>query len=410
MSYKFNTLAIHQESEFPYQSTTQPIVASSSFKAESAEELEKIFEGKSFGYLYSRVSNPTVVTLEQKVTAIENGLGAVAVSSGMAAITTSLLSLLSSGDHLLVSTSLFGGTFTLLNKIFTRFGIEIDFVDCTNLELIRTHIKNSTKAVFIETIGNPKLDVLDIQAISKIVHSFGLPLFVDNTLASPYLLQLKSLGADVIIYSMTKFFSAPSTTIGGIIIDTGNFDWNNSHFPELQLAYKTSGEFAFLSHLRSDTIRNFGPTLSPFSAFLILNGLETLGIRMERASLNALHLAKYLNSNNSVAWVNYPGIKTNRFYNIAKSQFGDKFGALLTFGTGSKEKSFAVINKLKIVKNLANLGDTGTLVIHPSSTIYHDFSESEKQKIGVSEDLIRVSVGLEDIEDIIEDFKQALSI
>ena len=407
--YKFDTLAIHgDKTDFPFNATSMPIVQTSSYEYKTAEELEAVFAGKSFGYLYSRISNPTVTILENRLTLLENGLGSIAASSGMAAITVSLLNILKAGDHLIAGKSLFGGTYSLFNNIFKRYNIKVNFVDATNIKEVENNIKKETKAVFVETIGNPKLDVIDLKKISQVAHKHNIPFFVDNTVPTPYLLKAKNFGADIIIHSTTKFINGFGNSIGGILIDTGNYDWNTNKFPDLQEYAKKHGEFAYLAKAKHDVYRDFGTCMSPFNAFLTLLGIETLGIRMAKHCRNALLLAHYLNKHPDVRWINFPGLPSSPYHKIAKRQFNNKFCSLLCFGLGTKKKGFQLINKLKLAKNLANLGDSKTLVIHPASTICADFTAEEKEIVGVTEDMVRVSVGIEDINDIISDFEDSL--
>ena len=408
-NYKFNTLAIHGAAEdFPYKATSIPIVQSTSYEYKTAEELEEVFAGKSFGYLYSRISNPTVTALENRITLLEKGIGSIAVSSGMAAITVSLLNILKAGDHLITGKSLFGGTYSLFENIFKRYNIKVDFVDAADPSKIKKYIKKETKAIFVETIGNPKLDIINLKDVSKIARKNNIPFFVDNTIPTPYLLRAKDHGADIIIHSTTKFMNGHGNSIGGILIDTGNYNWDTEKFPDLKKYVKKYGQFGFLAKAKHDVYRDLGTCLSPFNAFLTLIGIETLGIRMEKHCDNALKLAQYLSKHPGVKWVNYPGLPSSSYLNLAKKQFNNKFCSILCFGMGTKKKGFQLINKLKFVKNLANLGDSRTLVIHPASTIYADFTPEEKEVVGVTEDMVRVSVGIEDIEDIISEFKAAL--
>ena len=406
---KFNTLAIHGSAkDLPYHATSIPIVQSSSYEYKTAEELEEVFSGKSFGYIYSRISNPTVTALENRLTLLEKGLGSIAVSSGMAAITVSLLNILKAGDHLIAGKSLFGGTYSLFKNIFTKYNIKVDFVDAADPSEVKKHIKKETKVIFVETIGNPKLDIINLKDVSKIARKHNIPFFVDNTIPTPYLLRAKEFGADVIIHSTTKFINGQGNSIGGILIDTGNYDWDTEKFPELKEYNKKYGEFAYLAKAKHDVYRDFGTCLSPVNAFLTLIGIETLGIRMEKHCENALKLAQYLDKHPKVKWVNFPGLSSSSYRKLAIEQFNNKFCSLLCFGLGTKKKGFQFINNLKIVKNLANLGDSRTLVIHPASTIYTDFTPQEKEVVGVTEDMIRISVGIEDIEDIIKDFNNSL--
>lgn len=406
-SMKFNTALLHQNfngEEFT-GSTVMPIYQVSAFAHESAEKLEKVFNNKAPGFAYTRISNPTVDSFEKRVAAMENGIGAVACSSGMAAVTMSLLNILESGDEIIAGSGLFGGTIDLFGDL-KAFGITTRFVQNVTAEEIEPLINHKTKAVFAELIGNPKLDVVDLKKVSELVHSHGIPLIIDSTTATPYLIHPFEYGADVVVHSSSKYINGGGNAISGIIIDSGNFRWENLRCKGLE-EYRRYGKFAYLAKLRNGIWRNVGGCLAPMNAFMNSVGLETLGLRMERLCYNALKLAEFLDSTEGIE-VNYPALKSSPYYELVQKQFGGKGGAILTIRTGSKEEAFKLINSLKYAVNATNIGDIRTLVIHPASTIYTHNSEEQKKNAGVYDDTIRISIGIEDIADLIEDFSQAI--
>lgn len=405
---RFNTGLLHGNYAFEEKtgSTTTPIYQTSSFGHKTAEELENIFLGYEPGYIYSRINNPTVDAFEKRMTYLEGGIGSIACSSGMAAVTLAVLNLLKSGQELISGSGIFGGTYSLFNGL-EDYGITARYAKDNRVESFEALITDKTRLIFVETIGNPKLDVPDIKKLGELAHSHGIPLIVDNTITSPYLMKPIELGADIVIHSTSKYINGSGNSISGTITDSGKFKWDYEKFSGLK-SYKKFGNFVFLAKLRKGLHKDFGACLSPFNAYLNCIGLETLGIRMDRLCETALKLALNLQQNPEVVQVNYPGLLEHEDHLVAKTQFNGHFGALLTIRTGSKEKAFKVINSLKYATNLANVGDVRTLVIHPASTIYATNSIDEKEKMGVYEDLIRISVGLEDIEDLIEDFAQAL--
>ncbi|MBQ6555111.1 MAG: O-acetylhomoserine aminocarboxypropyltransferase/cysteine synthase [Firmicutes bacterium] len=386
--------------------TLTPIYQSSAFGQDSAEKIEKIFHNQAAGFAYSRISNPTVAAFESRMTYLENGLASVAASSGMAAITAAFLNILGAGDEIISKASIFGGTIDLFRDL-ENLGIKTHFVNELTDEELKPVINEHTKAVFAETIGNPKLDITDIEEAAQIIHSYGLPFVLDNTTATPFMVRGIDLGADIIINSSSKYINGSSNSISGIITDSGNFKWSAEKYPVMK-DYIKFGKFAFSAKLRNDTYRNLGCCLSPMNAFFNTLGLETLGLRMERHCQNALRLAEILEPKDGVREVNYPLLITSPYYGTAKKQFGENGGGIFTIRLYTKERAFAFINRLKYAVNITNIGDTKTLVIHPSSTIYAHSTLEEQEKAGVYEDLIRVSVGIEDISDLIEDFKQAL--
>lgn len=386
--------------------TLVPVYQSSAFGQETAEQIEKIFHNKAAGFAYTRISNPTTASFENRITYLEGGIASVAVSSGMAAISATFLNILSSGDEIISKNSIFGGTLDLF-KDFENLGIKIHLIDEITEDEMKKYVNENTKAVFAETIGNPKLDVTDVKNASEIVHSFGLPFILDNTTATTYLVKGIDLGADIIINSASKYINGNSNSISGVITDSGNFKWTVEKYPIMK-DYVKFGKFAFSAKLKNDTFRNLGCCVSPMNSYYNSLGLETLSLRMERHCSNALALAESLEGLDGVKEVVYPMLKSSPYYDIANSQFNGKGGGILTLRLFTKERAFAFINQLKYAINITNIGDTKTLVIHPSSTIYAHSNEEEQAKAGVYDDLIRVSVGIEDIEDLIQDFKDAL--
>lgn len=386
--------------------TLVPVYQSSAFGQETAEQIEKIFHNKAAGFAYTRISNPTTASFENRITYLEAGIASVAVSSGMAAISATFLNILSSGDEIISKNSIFGGTLDLF-KDFENLGIKIHLIDEITEDEMKKYVNENTKAVFAETIGNPKLDVTDVKNASEIVHSFGLPFILDNTTATTYLVKGIDLGADIIINSASKYINGNSNSISGVITDSGNFKWTVEKYPIMK-DYVRFGKFAFSAKLKNDTFRNLGCCVSPMNSYYNSLGLETLSLRMERHCSNALALAESLEGLDGVREVVYPMLKSSPYYDIANSQFNDKGGGILTLRLFTKERAFAFINQLKYAINITNIGDTKTLVIHPSSTIYAHSNEEEQAKAGVYDDLIRVSVGIEDIEDLKQDFKDAL--
>ena len=386
--------------------TLVPVYQSSAFGQETAEQIEKIFHNKAAGFAYTRISNPTTASFENRITYLEGGIASVAVSSGMAAISATFLNILSSGDEIISKNSIFGGTLDLF-KDFENLGIKIHLIDEITEDEMKKYVNENTKAVFAETIGNPKLDVTDVKNASEIVHSFGLPFILDNTTATTYLVKGIDLGADIIINSASKYINGNSNSISGVISDSGNFKWTVEKYPIMK-DYVKFGKFAFSAKLKNDTFRNLGCCVSPMNSYYNSLGLETLSLRMERHCSNALALAESLEGLDGVREVVYPMLKSSPYYDIANSQFNGKGGGILTLRLFTKERAFAFINQLKYSINITNIGDTKTLVIHPSSTIYAHSNEEEQAKAGVYDDLIRVSVGIEDIEDLKQDFKDAL--
>ncbi len=405
---KFNTALLHGNvrSDKKTGATLTPIYQSSAFEQESAEKLERVFVNAAPGYSYTRVSNPTNTSFEERITALEGGISTVACASGMAAIFNAIMNVVKTSDEIISSVGIFGGTIGLFRDL-EAFGVHTKYVLQTTAEEIEKNITEHTKVIFAEIIGNPKLDVLDIQAIAAVAKKHNILFIVDNTLATPYLVKPLELGADIVIHSSSKYINGSGNSISGVITDSGKFPWNEKQYPQI-MAYKKMGPYAYVAKLREALFRNTGACLSPFNSYLNCLGLETLGLRMERACSNALALAKWFETADQVEHVNYPGLESSPYYQIAKKQFQNGYGAMVTIRMGSKEKAFSVINNLNYALKVSNIGDAKTLVIHPASTIYHSSSNAEKENAGVYEDLIRISVGIEDIEDLIADFRQAI--
>lgn len=405
---KFETALLHGNFKCDENTgaTLTPIYQASAFGQKTAEQIEKIFHNKAPGFAYTRISNPTVTLFENRITYLEGGIGSVATSSGMAAITAAFLNILKSGDEIVSKNSIFGGTLDLF-KDLESFGITTHLVEDITKEELDSVVNENTKVVFAETIGNPKLDVTDIKEAADLIHSYNLPFVLDNTTATTYLVKGIEYGADIIINSSSKYINGSSNSISGIITDSGNFKWTEEKYPTMR-EYIKFGKFAFTAKLRNDTFRNIGCCLSPMNAYYNSLGLETLSLRMERHCYNALKLAESLEGLNGVRIVNYPLLKSSPYYETAKNQFNNNGGGIFTICLYTKERAFAFINQLKYAINITNIGDTKTLVIHPASTIYAHSSSEEQEKAGVYEDLIRVSVGIESVEDLIEDFIKAL--
>ena len=402
----FNTMLLHSGAKDQTQGATlPPIYQSSAFSKDSAETLEKIFHNQAPGFSYTRISNPTVDAFEKKVTAMENGIASVACASGMAALFNAFMNILQSGDEIVSSASLYGGSIDLFRDL-ESFGIHTRYVENNNWEQFRENITEKTKVIFAEAIGNPRLDVTDIRTLAKLAHEANVPLVIDNTVATAYLLKPLEEGADIVVNSSSKYINGHSNSISGILTDAGKFNYDVQKYPGMA-EYKKFGPFAFTAKLRNGLFRNTGACLAPQNAFYNMIGIETLGLRMERICQNAMALAEFLDQY-GIYQVNYPGLESSPWHELAKEQLKNGYGGILTIRCGSKEKAYAIINALKLPLKLSNIGDTKTLVIHPESTIAAHSTEKEKITAGVYDDLIRISVGIEDIEDLIEDFKQAI--
>ena len=405
---RFNTALLHGDfrGDAATGATLTPVYQSSAFEHKTAEELEKIFHNQAPGYSYTRIANPTIDAFEKRMTALEGGAASVACASGMAALYNAFCNILQAGDEIVSSASLYGGSIDLFRDL-ESFGIITRYVENNNWDEFQAATNEHTRLYFAETIGNPRLDVTDIKTLSELAHKNGVPLIMDNTVATAYLVRPLSLGADVVVNSTSKYINANSSAISGVITDGGKFKWDAEKYPGMK-AFKKFGPFAYTAKLRNGLFRNTGACLSPQNAFYNSIGMETLGIRMERICSNAKKLAEFFSSEYKDITVNYPGLKSSRWHDIATAQFGGNAGGIITIRTGSKAKAFAIINALKLPLIVSNVGDTKTLVIHPESTLNVHSTEEEKKTAGVFDDLIRISVGIEGIEDLIEDFRQAI--
>ena len=418
--YGFDTLCLHA-GQIPDAATgarALPIYQTTSFVFDSADHAASLFNLQTFGNVYSRISNPTVAALEERVAALEGGRAALAAATGMAAQMCALLTLCRNGDHLVASRTLYGGTYSQFAVTFAQFGIETTFVDADETDNFRQALKPNTKAIYSETIGNPQLNVADIEALGGIARSAGIPLVIDNTLASPYLCRPFEHGADIVVHSLTKYLGGHGTTMGGIAVESGKFPWDNGNFPQMTEPsrgyhgvrfYETFGDFGFTMKARMETMRTLGPTLSPLAAFLLLQGIETLHVRMPRHCESALAIAEHLAGHPRIAWVNYPLLKGNRYETLARKYLPRGASGILTFGVkGGAKAGERLIESVQMLSHLANVGDAKTLIIHPASTTHRQLSEDEQRAAGVSPEMIRLSVGLESLSDILWDLDQAL--
>jgi len=416
---KFSTNALHAGHDTTQTSGTRavPIYQSTSYVFNDTDHAANLFSLAEPGFIYTRLNNPTNQILQERLAAIEGGAGAVVFASGTAAISTGLLTLLRTGDHIVASSSLYGGTYNLLNVTLPRLGITTTFVDASDPTNFANAVKDNTRAFFVESLGNPKLDVLDLKGISKEAKTAKVPFIVDNTVATPGLLNPIEHGANLVIHSLTKYIGGQGNSLGGAIIDAGTFDWANGNFPEFTepsagyhgLVYsEVLGAAAFTFKLILEGLRDFGGALSPFNAFQILQGLETLSVRIKQHSENALALAEWLQDREEVAWVNYPGLKGNTYYNLVQEYLPKGQSGLVTFGVkGGFEAAKKLTDATKVFSLLANIGDTKSLIIHPASTTHQQLDDAEQKSAGVTKDLIRLSVGLEDISDLKADLEQA---
>lgn len=405
---EFNTALLHGDflGDKNTGSTVTPIYQSSAFCHSSAEELEKIFHNQAPGFSYTRISNPTIDAFEKRMTALEGGIASVACASGMAALFNAFCNILQTGDEIVSSASLYGGSIDLFRDL-EAFGITTRYVENNNWEQFEAATNEHTRLYFAETIGNPRLDVTDIRTLSDIAHKHGVPLIIDNTVATAYLVKPLEQGADIVMNSTSKYINGNSDAISGVITDSGKFKWDTDKYPGMK-EFKKFGPYAYTAKLRNGLFRNTGACLAPQNAFLNIIGIETLGLRMERICYNAIKLAEFFQNEYSDITVNYPGLESSKWHDIAVSQLKNGFGGIITIRTGSKERAFKIMNALKLPLIISNIGDTKTLVIHPESTLNVHSTEEEKVTAGVFDDLIRVSVGIEDIKDLIEDFRQAI--
>lgn len=418
--WKPETIAIHggQEPDPVTGSRAVPIYQTSSYVFRDTDHAANLFALKELGNIYTRIMNPTQDVFEKRVALLEGGVGALATASGQAAITFSILNIAQAGDEIIASSSLYGGTYNLFAHTLPRLGIKVHFVDHVNPENFRAYINDNTKAFFCETIGNPRIDVADLQSIADIAHENGVPLIVDNTFATPILCRPFEHGADIVIHSTTKFIGGHGTAIGGIIVDSGKFNWNNGKFPGLTtpdpsyhgvVFTEAVGPLAYIIKARVQLQRDIGAAVAPFNSFLFLQGLETLHLRMERHSQNAQAVAEYLASHPAVEWVSYPGLESDPNYELAQKYLPKGAGAILTFGIrGGVNEGKKLIESVKLFSHLANVGDSKSLVIHPASTTHQQMNEAEQAAAGVTPGMIRLSIGTESIADIIGDLEQAL--
>ena len=418
---KFSTNALHAGHDVKAHGGTRavPLYQNTAYVFDDSDHAAGLFNLSVPGNIYTRLNNPTNDVLEQRLAALEGGIAAVVTASGMAAISTALMTLLKSGDHIVASSSMYGGTYNLLSVTMPRFGITTTFVDPSDPENFNTALKDNTRAVFVESIGNPKLDVLDLKAIANVAKSAKVPLIVDNTVATPALFKPIEHGANIVINALTKYINGNGTALGGAIIDAGTFDYSNGNFPEFTepsagyhglVYHDVLGPAAFIAKARIEGLRDFGAAASPFNSWQIIQGLETLSVRMKHISENALALAEWLQGRNEVSWVNYPGLKTSKFFENAKTYLPKGQSGLVTFGVkGGFESAKKIADNTKLFSLLANIGDSKSLIIHPASTTHQQLNDAAQESTGVTKDLIRLSIGLEDIVDLKADLENAFA-
>jgi O-acetylhomoserine (thiol)-lyase len=419
--FGFETLCLHagQVPDAVTGARAAPIYQTTSFVFDSAEHAASLFNLQTFGNVYSRISNPTVAVFEERMAALENGRAALACATGQAAEATAILTLCRSGDHIVSASTLYGGTHTLLGVNLAKLGIETTFVDPDDPENFRRALRPNTKLLYAETLGNPLINIVDIEALAGIAREAGLPLVLDNTVPSPYLCRPLDWGADLVVHSATKYIGGHGTTMGGVIVESGRFDWGNGKFPEFTspspgyhgvIFHETFGDFGFTMKARMEIMRTFGPTLPPLNAWLLLQGLESLHVRMDRHCANALAVAKHLQSHPRVNFVNYPGLPDSKYHELAKKYLPGGASGLLNFGVkGGARAGERFIEAAQFMSHLANIGDAKTLIIHPASTTHRQMSEEDQLKAGVTPDMVRMSVGIESLDDILWDIDQALS-
>ncbi len=421
-TFGFETLALHA-GQIPDPATgarAAPIYQTTSFVFDSAEHAASLFNLQTFGNVYSRISNPTVAVFEERMAALEGGRAALATATGQAAEAVALMTLLEAGDHVVSAATLYGGTHTLLGVNLKKFGIEATFVDADDPENFRRALKPNTKLLYAETLGNPSINVVDIAAVGAIARDAGVPFVVDNTVPSPYLCRPLEHGADIVVHSATKYIGGHGTTMGGVIVESGKFPWGNGKFPGMTtpspgyhgvIFHETFGDFGYTMRCRMETMRTFGPALAPFNAWMLLQGLETLPVRMDRHCANALKVAEFLSAHPQVTWVNYPGLPGNKYYDLTRKYMPKGASGLLSFGIrGGAAAGEKFIDAATFMSHLANIGDAKTLVIHPASTTHRQMSEAEQVKAGVLPEMIRVSVGIETLDDILWDLDQSLHV
>lgn len=419
---KFDTLQVHagQEPDISTGARAVPIYQTTSYVFNSVEHGANLFSLKEEGNIYTRIMNPTSDVFEQRVAALEGGIGALAVASGSAAITYSIINIAGTGDEIVSSSTLYGGTYNLFSNTLPKLGIRTIFVDSDDPENFREAISDKTKAIYIETIGNPGINLIDIEAVANIAHENGIPLIVDNTFGTPYLIKPIEFGADIVVHSATKFIGGHGTSIGGVIVDSGKFNWEgNNRFPDFNksdpsyhgLIYSRDiGAAAYITKMRVQLLRDTGAALSPFNSFLFLQGLETLSLRIEKHVSNAKKISEFLQRHPFVSWINYPSLKGNKYYDLAQKYFPKGAGSIFTFGIkGGIEEGKKFIENLEIFSHLANVADAKSLVIHPASTTHAQLTEEEQKLAGVTPDMIRLSIGIEDVDDLIYDIEQAIT-
>lgn len=428
--FDIETLCLHA-GQIPDPATgarAVPIYQTTSFVFDSAEHAASLFNLQTFGNVYSRISNPTVAVLEERIAALEGGRAALAAATGMAAEMLALLTLLRNGDHLVAANTLYGGSYSAFAVTFERFGIDCTFVEPDDPAGFAAAMQPNTRAVFVETIANPRLNVVDIEAVATVAHAHGVPLVVDNTMASPYLCRPIEYGADIVVHSVTKYLGGHGTTMGGVLVESGRFPWDNGNFPQMTEPsdgyhgvrfYETFGDFGFTMKARMETLRTMGPTLSPMAAWLLLQGIETLPVRMDRHVVNAQRVAEFLEAHPQVAWINYPGLPSSPYHELARRLMPRGAGGILTFGlrppagqagaAAAQAAGERFIEAASFMSHLANIGDARTLIIHPASTTHRQLDETQQLAAGVRPEMIRLSVGLESLDDLLWDLEQSLA-
>ncbi|HKF18759.1 MAG TPA: O-acetylhomoserine aminocarboxypropyltransferase [Candidatus Dormibacteraeota bacterium] len=419
--FGFDTLAVHagQRPDPVTGARAVPIYQTGAYVFEDTDHAANLFALQRFGNIYSRIMNPTVAVFEERIAALENGIGAIATASGQAAQHLTIFTLMQAGDEFISSRSLYGGSFQQFDVSFRKMGIETRFVDALDLDQWKAAVTPKTRAFYAETLGNPLIDVIDIEALADLAHEVGVPLIVDNTFASPYLCRPLDWGADIVVHSATKFICGHGTAIAGVIVDGGRFPWDNGKFPGMTEPsrgyhnlrfFEYFGDFGWLMKCRAEMLRDYGPTMAPFTAWLLLQGLETLHVRMDRHVANAQHVAEYLEQHPAVEYVNYPGLPSNRYHELARKYLPRGAGSIFTFGIkGGREAGKRFIDSVQLFSHLANVGDTKSLVIHPASTTHQQLGDDELRNAGIGPELIRVSIGIEDVDDILWDLDQALT-
>lgn len=419
--FDIETLCLHA-GQLPDATTgarAVPIYQTTSYVFDDTDHAASLFNLQTFGNVYTRLMNPTNAAFEERMAALEGGSGALALASGMSAQMVALLTLLEAGDHMVSASTLYGGTYSQFDVTFRRMGIDTAFVDPDEPENFAAAIKPNTKAIYAETLGNPLTNVLDFEKVSDIAHAHGIPLVVDNTFATPYLCQPFAHGADIVTHSATKFIGGHGTSMGGVVVESGQFPWDNGNFPMMMEPspgyhgvrfYETFGDFGYIMKARMETLRTLGPSMSPFNAFMFLQGLESLHVRMDRHCENAMKVAKYLESHEQVSWVSYAGLESSRYYDLAQKYLPRGQSSIFAFGIkGGKQAGVKFIEGVEFLSHLANVGDAKTLVIHPASTTHRQLNDEQLEAAGVGQDMIRMSVGLENVDDILWDIDQALA-